>query len=143
MDSDSFVLSVKTIDTIKDFKNIEDIFDFSNLKKNQELFIIKTKKLIGYFKIETPKNIWINEFICRRSKMNVFKGGVDCKNNLKGVSKTYSENIKFEEYKKCLDDKKYQQECDDYIIRSINHEMYLQKTKKNLHYLYLMIRDVI
>ena len=59
MDTDSFVLSVNTKDIIKDLKNLEDIFDFSNLDKNHELFSNKKKKLIGIFKIETPKNIWI------------------------------------------------------------------------------------
>ena len=34
MDTDSFVLSVNTKDIIKDLKNLEDIFDFSNLDKN-------------------------------------------------------------------------------------------------------------
>ena len=38
MDTDSFVLSVNTKDIIKDLKNLEDIFDFSNLDKNIELF---------------------------------------------------------------------------------------------------------
>ena len=52
------------------------------------------------------------------------------KDKLKGISKSQSKNIKFEEYKKCLDDEVYQQECDNYIIKSINHEMVLQKVKK-------------
>ena len=38
MDTDSFVLRVNTYDFIKDLKNLEDIFDFSNLKENHELF---------------------------------------------------------------------------------------------------------
>ena len=50
---------------------------------------------------------------------------------LKGISKSQSKNIKFEEYKKCLDGEDYQQECDNYIIKSINHEMVLQKVKKS------------
>ena len=33
MDTDSFVLSVNTIDIIKDLKKLEDMFDFSNLDK--------------------------------------------------------------------------------------------------------------
>ena len=67
MDTDSFILSVNTKDIIKDLKNLEDIFDFSNLDKNHELFSNKNKKVIGKFKIETPKNIWIDEFVCLRS----------------------------------------------------------------------------
>ena len=131
MDTDSFILSVNTKDIIKDLKNLEDIFDFSNLDKNHELFSNKKKKVIGKFKIETPKNIWIDEFICLRSKMYAFKCGDDSKNKLKGISKSQSKNIKIEEYKKCLDGENYQQECDNYILRSINHEMVLQKVKKS------------
>ena len=130
MDTDSFVLIVNTKDIIKDLKSLEDIFDFSNLDKTHELFSKKNKKVLGRFKIETPKNIWIDEFVCLRSKMYAFKCGEHSKNKLKGISKSQSKNIKFEEYKKCLDGEEYQQECDNYIIRSINHEMVLQEVKK-------------
>ena len=129
-DTDAFVLSLKTQDVINDLKNLEDIFDFRNLDKNHELYSNKNKKVIGKFKIETPKNIWIDEFVCLRGKMYAIKCGDDSKNKLKGISKSQSKNIKFEEYKKCLDGEDYQQECDNYIIRSINHEMVLQKVKK-------------
>ena len=131
MDTDSFKLSVNTKNIIKDLKNLEDIFDFSNLDKNHELFSNKNKKVIGKFKIETPKTIWIDDFVCLRSKMYAFKCGDDSKNKLKGVSKSQSKNIKFEEYKKCLDGEDYQKECDNFIIRSINHDMVLQKVKKS------------
>ena len=142
MDTDSFVLSVNTKNSIKDLKKLEDIFDFSDIDKNHQLFSNKNKKVIGKFKIKTPKNIWIDEFVCLRIKMYAFKCGNDSKNELKGISKSQSKNIQFEEYKKCLDGEEYQQECDYYIIRSINHEMILQKVK-NLHYLFSMIKDVI
>ena len=131
MDTDSFVLSVNTKDIIKDLKNLEDIFDISNLDKTHELFSNKNKKVIGKFKIETLKNIGIDEFVCSRSKMYAFKCGDDSKNKLKGISKSQSKNIKFKEYKKCLDGEDYQQECDNYIIRPIIHEMVLQKVKKS------------
>ena len=131
MDTDSFILSVNTKNIFKDLRNLEDIFDFSNLDKTHELFTNKNKKVIGKFKIETPKNIWIDEFICLRSKMYAFKCGDGSKNKLKGISKSQSKNIKFEEYKKCLDGDDYQKECNIYIIRSINHEMVLQEVKKS------------
>ena len=38
MDTESFELSVNTNDTIKDLKNLENFFDFSNLSENHELF---------------------------------------------------------------------------------------------------------
>ena len=127
MDTDSFVLSVNTLGNVKDLKNLEEIFDFINLDENHEPFSNKNKKVIGKFKIETPKGIWIDEFICLRSKCYAFKCGDDSKNKLKGISKSQSKNIKFEEYYNCLFGRKYQQECNNYIIRSINHEMYLQR----------------
>ena len=132
IDADGVFLSMKTKDIIKDLKNLEDIFDFSNLNKNHELYSERNKKVIGKFKIETPLNIWIDEFVCLRSKAYSFK----CKNNdenknkLKGISKSQSKHIKFEEYYNCLFGGEYQRECNNYIIRSINHEMVLQKIKK-------------
>ena len=58
------ILSMKTENFIKDLKNLEDIFDFSNLDQNHEIFSEKNKKVIGKFKRETPKNVVINEFVC-------------------------------------------------------------------------------
>ena len=55
------------------------------------------KKVIGKFKVETPKIIWIDEFVCLRSKMYAFKCGDDSKNKLKGISKSQSKHIKFQE----------------------------------------------
>ena len=130
MDTDSFVLSVNTKDTNKDLKNLEDIFDFSNLDENHELFSNKNKKVIGKFKIKTPKNIWIDEFLWFRSILDAFKCGDHSKNKLKGISKSQSKHIKFEEYKNCLDGVEYQRKCNNYNIRSINHEMHPQEVRK-------------
>ena len=110
MDCDSFVLSIETQNIINDLINLEDFFDFSNLNENHELFSTKNKKIVGKFKIETPENIWIDEFVCLRSKAYSFKCGNKNTNKLKGISKSYSRNIKFEEYKKCFDGEKYQEE---------------------------------
>ena len=119
---------MNTKDIINDLINLEDIFDFSNLDENQELFSNKNKKIIGKFKIETPKNTWIDEFVCLRPKAYPFKCKDDNenKNKIKGISKSQSKHIEFEEYKKCLDGEEYQRECKNYILRSINHEMHLQ-----------------
>ena len=46
MDTDSSILSVKTKDIIKDLKNLEDLFDFSNLNKYHELFSDKNQKKV-------------------------------------------------------------------------------------------------
>ena len=133
IDTDGMFLSMKTENIIKDLKNLEDIFDFSNLDKNHELFSNKNEKKVGFFKIETPKNIWIDEFVCLRSKAYSFKckNEDENKNKIKGISKSQSKHIKFEEYYICLFGRKYQKECNNYIIRSINHEMVLQEIKKS------------
>ena len=60
----------------------------------------------------------------------LFKCGDDSKNKLKGISKSQSKHIKLEEYKNCLHGEDYQRECNNYIIRSVNHEMYLQEIRK-------------
>ena len=133
VDTDGMILSMETKDIIKDLKNLEDIFDFSNLDENHKLFSTKNKKVIGKFKLETPKNIWIDEFVCLRSKAYSFKCKDNDENNnkIKGISKSQSKHIKFEEYYNCLFGGEYQKECDNYIIRSINHEMVLQEVKKS------------
>ena len=72
MDTDSFVLSINTKDIIKDLINLEDIFNSSNLDKDHEIFSNKNKKLIGKFKIETPKIFGLmNLFVSERRYMHL------------------------------------------------------------------------
>ena len=59
--------------------------------------------------------------------MYSFKCGDVRKIKLKCVSKSPSKYNKFEEYENCLNGEKYQRECDNYLLRSPNLEMYLQK----------------
>ena len=127
------ILSMETENIINDLKNSEDIFDLSNLDKNQEIYSSKNKNVIGKFKIKTQKNVWIDEFVCLGSKGDSFKckDNIESKNKIKGISKCQSEHKKFEEYKKCLDGETYEKECGNHIIRSINHEMHLQEVKKS------------
>ena len=103
-DTDGMILSMKTKDIFKDLKNLEVIFDFSNLDENHELFSERNKKVIGKFKTETPKNIWIDEFVCLRSKAYSFKckNNIESKNKIKGNSKSQSKHYKFEDYYNCL-----------------------------------------
>ena len=130
MDCDSFILSIKSENIIKDLKNLENIFDFSNIDENHELYSERNKKVMGKFKIETPKNIFIDEFIALRSKMYAFRCGDDSKNRSKGISKAQSKNIKFEEYKICLDGEELENESINCFLGSINHDMYMQGIKK-------------
>ena len=131
MDCDSFVLSIETQNKIIGWKNLEDLFDFSNLNENQELFSNKNKKIVGKIKIGTPEKVLIDKFVALRSKCYAFKSGDDSKNKLKGVSNSCSKNIEIHEYKKCLAGEENQKECDNYVIRFLNNEMYLQLVQKS------------
>ena len=82
-DCDSFVLIIRTQYINKDLKNLENLFDFSNLDVNHELLSNKKKKAMGKPKIETPKNFYKEEFVALRSKMYAFKCGDVSRNNLK------------------------------------------------------------
>ena len=72
--------------------------------------------------------MFIYEVNCVRLK---FKCGDDNKNILKGVFESQSKHIKFDQYKKCLDDKKYQEQYEVYLLRTVNHEMYLPQIIKS------------
>ena len=102
IDTDAFVLSIKTKNIIKDLRNSEDIFDFKNLNKNPDLFSNKNEKDIGKFKLEFPYSIWIDEFVCLRNKIYSFKCGNDNRTKLKGISESQSKHNKFEENYNCL-----------------------------------------
>ena len=112
IDTDGMFLSMKTKDINNDLKNLEVIFDFSNLDKNHELYFERNKKVIGKFKLETPKNIWIDEFVCLRSKAYSFKckDNKEDENKIKRISKSQSKHIKFEKYYNCLFGGEYQKE---------------------------------
>ena len=60
------------------------IFLISALWVNTMNYLV-IKKVIGKFKIEFPKKIWI---IVLRSKMYAFKAGDDSKNKVKALTKS-------------------------------------------------------
>ena len=55
MDTDSFILSVKTKDIIEDSKTLGDIFDFSILDQNKVIISKKNKKRLENIKLKLPK----------------------------------------------------------------------------------------
>ena len=93
----------------------------------------KNRKVVAKFEIETPKNICIDEFVCLRSKAYSFKckNKTKSKNKMKRISKSQTEHIKFEENKKCSYGEKYQSECKNYFLRSVNRERHLQEIEKS------------
>ena len=104
MDTDSFVMHIKTNDFYKDIaSDVENRFDTSNYEVNRPLPTGKNKKVIGLMKDELGGKI-ITEFVTLRPKTYSFltdDGKED--ENAKGTKKcVIKKMIKFKDYKKCL-----------------------------------------
>ena len=104
MNTDSFIMNIKTNDFYKDISNdVENRFDTSNYEVNRHLPTGKNKKVIGLMKDELGGKI-ITEFVTLRPKTYSFltdDGREDKK--AKGTKKCIIKNkIKFNDYKKCL-----------------------------------------
>ena len=58
--------------------------------KIMNYLVKRNKKVNGKFKIETSENIWIDEFVCLRTKAYLFKcnDNNENKNKMGGVSKS-------------------------------------------------------
>ena len=78
-------MSTSTKDVFKDFRNLQDIFGFSNPDENHELFSIKSKKNIGKNQNRNSLKHLDRNFICLRSQMYSLKCGNDSKNKLNGI----------------------------------------------------------
>ena len=100
IDTDSFVMNIKTEDFYKDIANdVEKRFDTSNYEVNRPLPIGKNKKVIGLMKDELGGKI-ITEFVTLRPKTYSY-----CKEDkkAKGTKKCIIKRmIKFNDYKNCL-----------------------------------------
>ena len=73
MDTDNFVVSVITIDFVKNLPTLHISFDFSNPNKNRSLFSEQNEKVTGKLKTETPQKNWVNKLICLRKNASSFK----------------------------------------------------------------------
>ena len=104
MDTDSFVMHIKTNDFYKDISDdVENRFDISNYEVNRPLPTGKNKKIIGLMKDELGRKI-ITEFVTLRPKTYSFltDDGKEVK-MAKGTKKcVIKKMIKFNDYKKCL-----------------------------------------
>ena len=104
MDTDSFIMNIRTNDFYKDIANdVENRFDTSNYEVNRPLPTGKNKKIIGLMKDELGGKI-ITEFFTLRPKTYSFltddvKEDKKAKETSKCVIKKM---IKFSDYKKCL-----------------------------------------
>ena len=68
MDTDSFILIIKTSNLLKDLEYFNDDFVFSELEKSHELYDLKNKKVIGKMKIKTSPILEVDNFVALRSK---------------------------------------------------------------------------
>ena len=108
MDTDSFIINIKTNDFYKDIaSDVENRFDISNYEVNRPLPTEKNKKVIGLMKDELGGKI-ITEFVTLRPKTYSFltddgKEDKKAKDTKKCIIKKM---IKFNDYKKCLLDDK-------------------------------------
>ena len=104
MDTDSFVMNIKTEDFYKDISNdVEKMFDTSNYEVNRPLPTGKNKKVIGLMKDELRGKI-ITEFITLRPKTySYLTDGCKKDKKAKGTKKCVIKRmIKFDDYKSCL-----------------------------------------
>ena len=104
MDTDSFIMNIKTNDFYEDIaSDVENRFDISNYEVNRTLPTGKNKKVIGLMKDKLGGKI-ITEFVTLRPKTYSFltdDGKEDKK--AKGTKKCITKKmIKFNGYKKCL-----------------------------------------
>ena len=104
MDTDSFVINVKTKDFYKDIaEDVKERFDTSNFSYDRPLSININKKVVGLMKDELGGGI-INEFVALRPKAYSYRtdDSVELKKE-KGTKECEIKNmLKFEDYKNCL-----------------------------------------
>ena len=130
-------MSVRTRDIVSVLSKLQDqftMFDFSNLNKELKIFSNDFKKIPGYLKITTPKSLYIDKFVCLRSKSYAYTTELDGNDNkLKCNCKGYKKEISFDQYYKRLKNEKNNRVCKQFCMRSHDHDMYLQQiTKKSL-----------
>ena len=121
-DTDSLTYEIEARDVYSDFWNDKDKFDNSDYSVSSPYFYNTNKKVIGKFKDEAA-GVPICEFVGLRSKMYSYmksnqKGG----KTAKGIKKNIAKNIKHENYKETLFNKK-QMYHKMKTIRSQNHEL--------------------
>ena len=131
MDTDSFIMSIKTIDFYKDISiDVDKRFDTSNYEINRPLSTGKNKKVIGLMKDELGGKI-ITEFATLRPKTYSYStddGKEDKK--AKGTKKyVIKRMIKFNDSKNCLLKDKVLLKSQQRFI-SKKHDVYMENINK-------------
>ena len=131
MDTDRFIMNIKTNDFYKDISDdVDNGFDTSNYGVNRRLLIGKNKKVIGLMKDELGGEI-ITEFIALRPKTYSYLTDNDkIDKKTKGTKKCIIKKmIKFDDYKKCLLNDKVILKSQKRFI-SNKHDVYTENVNK-------------
>ena len=131
MDTDSFIMNIKTNDFYKDISDdVDNRFDTSNYKVKRPLLMGKNKKFIGLMKDELGGEI-ITEFIALRPKTYSYLTGNDkIDKKAKGTKKcVIKKMIKFDDYKECLLNDKVILKSQQRFI-SNKHNVYTENVNK-------------
>ena len=125
METDSFILRIKTTDLLKDLEYFKKYFDFSYLDKSYELYDTVNKKVIGKIEIETSPNIELDNFVALRSKSYSF--------SYKDMQKTKQKGIQHTSQKKQFIISLFNSQtttATNYPFRSDAHNLTVQKQDK-------------
>ena len=134
MDTDSFIMNIKTNDFCKDIANdVECKFHTSNYEVKRPLPIGKNKKVIGLMKDELGGKI-IMQFIALRPKTLTDNSCLTDNDKIdkkaKGTKKcVIKKMIKFDDYKKCLLNDKVILKSQQRFI-STKHDVYTENVNK-------------
>ena len=131
MDTDSFIMYIKTEDFYKDIANdVEKRFDTSNYEVDRPLPTGKNKKVIGLMKDKLGGKI-ITEFVALRPKTYSYLTD-DCKEDkkAKGTKKFVTKReLKFNNYKDCVLNDKVVLKSEQ-RFKSERHDVYTENVNK-------------
>ena len=129
-DTDSYILKLETEDVYKDIKdNLMDDMDNSDYPKDHELYSKVNEKVIGKFKDELKSDV-MTEVACLKAKAYAYKTLTKENKKLKGVTRVARNTLKFEEYKRVLEEYKKPVFKTMYTLNSEEHKMYLNQINK-------------
>jgi hypothetical protein len=116
MDTDSLIYNIFTKNIDNDHKLLEKYID------------IDKKGILGKLKDEYP--LGIKEFLCIKSKCYAIKtNDIDVK-KCKGIKKIEVNNIKFDDYYKCLYVNNFKLNVNQLTFKSINHQLFTILSEK-------------
>ena len=131
MDTDSFIMNIKTNDFYKDISNdVENRFDTSNYEVNRPLPTGKNKKIIGLMTDELGEKI-ITELVNLRPKTYslVTDDGKEDKKAIGTKKCIIKKMIKFNDYNKCLFNDELTLKSQQRFI-SKKHDVYTENINK-------------